>query len=618
MICKTDGVPSVAFRSPREWRLIQAFLLSACLLQSLAPQAIVPPGGSLLLSGVADAVQDRAFSIGNLEVVPVNGTDFSKALRFSISKAGKSWDAAINLAIPREIAKGEVILISYWARTVSTTHESGQGSLQVKLEEFNGPYRGILSDSRTFSGEWTRRFARGAAPFDFKKGSIALKIFAGTMEQVVDVGGIEILSYGTNVDIKSLPVSRLEYPGSRMEAPWRREAQKRIADFRMAPITLLVQDKQGRSVGNASVRIEMIRNDFQFGTVYDAWRISSETNEAVAFYREQIPKLFNAFVLGNDLKWEAWIGEWQPPKYTRSQTLHALRWAKSNDLFVRGHCMVWPGRVEPGREWEALPRFMRELRGKVGPEVIQGHVLAHIDSLAHETAGLVDEWDVVNEVVDKYALVSLCGTNAMVDWFRRARARLPGVLLAINDYSILTAINTNVDPNGHQSKYFRVIKDLLAAGAPIDMIGMQGYFGNDVPSPMRMLQTLDRFAELGPRLRVTEYSIKAEDDGFKADFTRDLLTVLYSHEKVSGFTTWHGIQNFIGTNGVLTPMGKAYHDLACVEWKTTTNLKSDIQGRCSLRGHRGMYRVVASHLGKSSTQNLNLSKEGADWRVILD
>jgi len=158
---------------------------------------------------------------------------------------------------------------------------------------------------------------------------------------------------------------------------------------------------------------------------------------------------------------------------------------------------------------------------------------------------------------------------------------------------------------------------LLSNGAPLDMIGMQGYFGSLVPSPMRMLKTLDRFGSLGPRIRITEYSIKTEDEDLACDFTRDLLTVLYSHEKVAGFHTWNGVETYINKDGTLTRLGQAYADLACKAWKTHAQMKTDAGGQCSLPAHLGRYRVNVSAGGRMAERWLDLRKDSPELIVTV-
>jgi endo-1,4-beta-xylanase len=569
-----------------------------------------PEGGKVVLQDVVGMVTGGPAANGRVVVVDVQGMTFRKAIRFNVDKAGNPWDVAREIAIPQDIAKGEAYLLGYWARMISTRHESQQGMMTVELAEPRTPYTQVAGGGVTFPGKWYHYWARGASPKDLKAGSVNLKLSAGQAQQVIEIGGIEVLTYGVGHDLKKLPMTAISYAGREPDAPWRKEAQERIAKLRMVPLRVKVIGRDGKPIQDAQVSVEQTRNAFQFGIEFGEGRVMDRTKPENEVYRQKIPELFNAIVFGNALKWEARVGDWGTG-FTNEQTIAALQWAKSKGLFVRGHVMVWPGRSD--KSWGNLPSFVRAMKDNPDPQAIQQMVLSRIDEVAGSTAGYIDEWDVMNEPRDNHSLIDLCGKPAMAEWFKRAHERLPGVHLAVNEYSILTALS---DSDTH-TIYEGYIRDLLANGAPVDTIGMQGYFGSLVPTPMRMIKTLDRFGALVPRIRVTEYSIKAEDEDLACDFTRDLLTVLYSHDKVVGFHTWHGVENYINPDGTLTRLGQAYSDLVCKAWKTQAQLKTDGAGQSSVPAHLGRYRVNVKVGERMKEQWLDLRKDGPELIVTV-
>ena len=146
--------------------------------------------------------------------------------------------------------------------------------------------------------------------------------------------------------------------------------------------------------------------------------------------RQKLKELFNAGTFYNHLKWPAWNGQWGE-YHDRQITLEGLKWFRENNLAFRGHVMVWPA-------FNNLPDYMKPLRDD--PIALQQLVLSHIDEVAAGTSGYVQEWDVINEPYDNHDLMDICGRQVMVDWFKRAGQRLPGVRLALNDYSLLTPL----------------------------------------------------------------------------------------------------------------------------------------------------------------------------------
>ncbi len=570
-----------------------------------------PAGGEIVLRYPLAEGTVTATDRGRLELVEApDAKGFDRAMRFTVDRAGQPWDVQAEIDIPRDIAKGETYLMSYWVRMLETSHESQQGSLTVKVEQKNSPHAGVVGGAVSVSQGWTQMWARGQASADLPKGSAKLKLFAGDAKQVVEIGGIEVWTYGMDFDLSKLPFTRMTYVGRELDAPWRVSAAKRIEAIRTTPLSVFVIGRDGNPIPGATVQIEQTRNAFQFGIEFSTRKVVDQKDPYLAVQREKLTQLFNTLVLG-DLKWQPRLGEWGR-EFDPAFTPLALKWAREHDLSVRGHVMIWPGTQ---KDWNNLPKFIRDMKGNSpDPAAIHRLILSHIDEIAEGTAGFIDEWDVMNEPRDNHALIDLCGYDAMAEWFKRARVRLPGVRLAVNDYAILSQ---RADSKNHDI-YEHYITELLTRGAPLDTICMQGYFGMLMPTPERMLQTLDRFGRFGPMIRVTEFHMKGDDEDLKCDFLRDILTVLYSHPKVDGFNTWLGMQSFVNPDGSLTRLGQAYSDLVLKQWHTRATLVSDEGGRVTVSGHLGRYRVVVTTPdGRSGEQWLTLRKGGNELIVTV-
>jgi endo-1,4-beta-xylanase len=200
----------------------------------------------------------------------------------------------------------------------------------------------------------------------------------------------------------------------------------------------------------------------------------------------------------------------------------AYKVARENNFPVRLHTLVW-GNQQPA--WIAgLPA---------------GEQLEEVEEwirLAAERYPDIDMIDVVNEPLHEtpsYAeALGGKGTSGW-DWviksFELARKYFPDAILCINDYAILAGGKS-------VSEYISIIK-LLQARNLIDGIGMQGHFMEHT-SLSTVQFTLDRMAELGLPLYITEFDLDYSDDIMQAVQMRDMFSVFYEHDAVKGITFW--------------------------------------------------------------------------------
>ena len=49
------------------------------------------------------------------------------------------------------------------------------------------------------------------------------------------------------------------------DAPWRKEAEKRIEQIRKGDFSVIVKDKNGNVIPNAEVEFDMFEHEYQFG-----------------------------------------------------------------------------------------------------------------------------------------------------------------------------------------------------------------------------------------------------------------------------------------------------------------------------------------------------------------
>lgn len=585
--------------------LLLAALLLSPVQQASAQDPKVPAGGRALVApDDIKSFETGKGSGGEAHMVIVEGQSFKNAVHATVEKRGNSWDLESRALPVGAFSKDEVVLVHFWARTLQTRDESGQGLLQVSLGETSPPWTAQFGRNFGVGTEWQEFFLRGLVKKDYDAKQLALKLSFGQVPQVVEVGGVEIVSYGVGKDLAELPETRTSYAGRELDAPWRAEAETRIRALRMAPFSVQVIDRTGKPIVGAQAHVELKKHAFLFGCAVNPSMLLSDATPENAQYRRRFLELFNSGSFINSLKWEAWTGDWGTD-LNRETTLKGLEWMQAHDLTMRGHVLVWPS-------FHNMVGYMKKLQGKATPEELQRLVMSHIDEITLATSPYISEWDVINEPRDNHDLMDIIGKGVMLDIFKRARNRLPNARLVLNDYAILSPLSDGPT----QQQYEDYARYLIDNGAPIDGFGFQGHFGSTVPSPMRVLKVLDRFAALNRTIRVTEFTIEGDDEPMKGDFTRDLLTVLFSHSSVTGFQQW-GIEGSVNKDGTLTSMGEAIRTLVNEKWHTNVQTATNANGTVTGEGFLGQYDVTVTLGARTITVPFQLRKDSAPLVVTL-
>lgn len=244
-------------------------------------------------------------------------------------------------------------------------------------------------------------------------------------------------------------------------------------------------------------------------------------------YSDTVAAQFNSVTAENGMKMEAV----QPSEgdFDCSQGDRLVRFAEESDMSVHGHTLVWHNQS---------PEWVQSLSG----EELRQAVKDHITTAMGHWEGQVATWDVVNEVVgdsggalrDSFWLQGL-GEGCIQQAFEYARAADPGADLYMNDYSI-EGVNAKSD------KYYELAQDLVGQGL-VDGMGFQAHLIlGQVPGDME--QNLQRFADLGLRVRVTELDVRIEMPASQAELERQaqdfqrVVEICASVADCSGVTVW--------------------------------------------------------------------------------
>jgi GH35 family endo-1,4-beta-xylanase len=376
---------------------------------------------------------------------------------------------------------------------------------------------------------------------------------------------------------------------------------QRIQQHRTTEAELTLRDARMKPLARQEVVVRMIRHKFLFGC--NAFLLDpTDVSAAQQAYQRQFTNLLNYATVG--FYWGNY--ERQPGSLLTEKLRRQATWLNEHGLRVKGHPLMWnllPPRWLPRED----PARVRQLQyDRIGREV-------------REFAGVIDTWDVINEVVDwprrqkEYdnPLTALGVLDGGLELVRRsfdaARRAHPQAFLLLNDF------NTSPD-------YAGLIRQSLDAGIAIDAIGIQSHMHGGAWSPEQTWTVLERFAPFQKPLHFTETTIVSGAKRERIDYNRRVsdwpttpegeaaqarqvaafYTLLFSHPAVAAITWW----DFSDGQWLGAPAGLVRQDMtpkpayqALLKliredwWTPEQRLKTDAQGRVRFRGFLGTYRV---------------------------
>ncbi|MDR2701417.1 MAG: endo-1,4-beta-xylanase [Spirochaetaceae bacterium] len=406
-------------------------------------------------------------------------------------------------------------------------------------------------------------------------------------------------------------------------------------NHRKAAVNLRLVTENGQPAANQEIKIEQRSHKFLFGVGgFEAVELAggnpdgSAIDEArAAHLREKLDKLF---AVNNYATLPFYLGRYEPEegKPDERRLKAAARWFAGRGITAKGHPLCWHTVCAP---W---------LMNYSNAEILK-KIIARIERDVSAFAGLIDIWDVINEVVimpifDKYdnAVTRICKEYGQVrvvkEVFEAAKRANPNAVLLLNDF------DTSQD-------YEILIDKCLRAGIPIDVIGIQshqhqGYWGAE-----KLNDVLGRFSRFGLPLHFTENTLISGDlmpphivdlndwqveewpttpegeERQSAEVT-ELYEILFAHPLVQAITTWSGGDNawlhapagFLRTDNSEKPAYRALRLKIENEWSTQKTEHTDVNGRVTLEGFMGAYEI--SCMGKTALFELD-GKDALELRL---
>lgn len=268
-----------------------------------------------------------------------------------------------------------------------------------------------------------------------------------------------------------------------------------------------------------------------FGAAVAAYKLSDATYVGI------LNREFNMVTPENEMKWDATEPSQGQFNYTSADRI--VSHAQANGMRVRGHALAWHSQ-QPG--------WAQNLSGSA----LRQAMVNHITQVATHYRGKIYAWDVVNEAFADGGSGARRDSNLQRtgnDWievaFRTARAADPGAKLCYNDY------NTD-GQNAKSNAVYAMVQDFKARGVPIDCVGFQSHFNSASPVPSDYQANLQRFANLGVDVQITELDIEGSGTAQADNYSRVVRACL-AVSRCTGITVW-GIRDSDSWRASGTPL----------------------------------------------------------------
>lgn len=382
-----------------------------------------------------------------------------------------------------------------------------------------------------------------------------------------------------------------------------------IPENRKSKIRLIIEDTNGNAICNETMHIDLQKHKFLFGCgAFDINNyMNTDDEEQKKFFEERTNKWLDVF---NYATLPFYWGQFEPEEGQphTEQLMRTAKFLKEKNVTVKGHPLCW--------HTECAPWLM-----KYDNPTIMEKQLQRIDREVAGFKGLIDMWDVINEVVimpvfDKYdnAVTRLCNEYGQVGLVKRvfdeARKNNKDATLLINDF--------NTSP-----KYEDLLERILDAGVEVSAIGIQshqhqGYWGKE-----KILDVLERFSRFGLPIYFTEntlvsgtaipeYIVDLNDwqvdewpstpelEEVQKNNMKEMYTTLFECPQVEAITTWDftdgawlkAPSGFLRTDNSIKPSYVMMKELIHKELSTNEEIVTDSDGAVTVEGFKGEYIIT--------------------------
>jgi GH35 family endo-1,4-beta-xylanase/enterochelin esterase-like enzyme len=318
---------------------------------------------------------------------------------------------------------------------------------------------------------------------------------------------------------------------------------------------------------------EAYKDYFMIGVAVNQRNISDAEQAAL------VKKEFNSMTAENDMKPVSVHPE--EGKWTWERADKIADFCRQNGIKLRGHTLMWHNQM---CDW----MFYDKKHNLVKKEVLFARMRDHIHTVVNRYKDVVYCWDVFNECIAdggrrpgakdqplrESTFYKICGNDEFIrKAFEYAREADSNALLFYNDYNECDPVK--------RDRIYEMVKNMKAAGVPIDGIGMQGHYNIYGPSEEDMEAAVSKYAEIVDHIHVTELDIRVNEEmGGQLRFSRNdgvqvtndqkllqeaqyaaLFRVMRRHaDKVDCVTFWNlsDRDSWLGANNYPLPFDREY------------------------------------------------------------
>lgn len=388
-------------------------------------------------------------------------------------------------------------------------------------------------------------------------------------------------------------------------------AQTDSLAHRKATKSIRLVDASGNPVADTEVSVNLTNHKFLFGCgVFDTIPLANRMGpeDRLAHLQQKLDLFLDVFNYATlPFYWGGFEPERGKPKTKELKA--AAEWLKERNVKVKGHPLCWHTATAP---------WLLELSNE---EILQVQ-LDRIERDVTDFKGLIDTWDVINEVVimpifDKYdngitRIAKQLGRVGIIkEMFAKAREANPSATLLLNDFN--TSINYEI-----------LIDGCLNAGIEIDAIGIQshqhqGYWGLE-----KLQEVLERFSVFGLPIHFTENTLTSghlmpahiedlndyqipewpstpEYEERQANEMDEMMTALFEHPLVEAVTTWNfsdehawlgAPAGIVRADNTPKPAYERMKKRIKEDWSTNLTVKTDADGKIVFDGFLGEYELT--------------------------
>ncbi|GAA5510936.1 hypothetical protein Rcae01_06448 [Novipirellula caenicola] len=598
---------------------------------AVQPSVLDPPAGG---QSVLTFSQDEEYVFASQTVkadakwIEIHDQPFEDVFRIeSDTRFSDRANMQLDIPLTHPVRKGDVVLVSYWIRRPNASGQPNHVYLSIGNSSGEPKYKNKLSAYR----DWEQHVRSFVAPRPMNPGVDRVRFDLGEAGTIIEIADLRLIDYGPDRDIATLPKSTIMYQGREQNAAWRTSALERIDRIRKGELAIEVVDANGNPVPGVRVRAAMQKHAFGFGNAVNSEVLGAPKSdfpinpkkqiivdwEEAQKYREVVKKYFDRVTFESELRPHVWKG--LNGKSVEARRKHdiffnkTLPWLIENNINVRGHYVAWAP-----MDFNAIEK---EFVGD--PKAHREWLWTHMKDVLPATSEFVTEWDTINHIIGwgKHTYEKeYGGPEIYAEIMAEARRLAPNATHAINEGKIL--------PDGYKREpYKHIIRFLNEQGQPADIVGFMAHFDSTtLTPPEELLQVYDEFAEIAPRLQLSEFDVDAGDDEqLQADYFRDVMIATFSHPNFEAIVQWGFWEKMHWkpaaalwrADWTIKPAGEVFVDLVANQWWTDEVSQTDNDGKSQLRGFLGDYEITVEKDGVTKKVNATLTADGTAVQVHL-